>query len=178
LRWISACLGIALLACAGVPTKPARIAHTCANVPAQGGSSSRAYIELASVKKRDLPRSLAKLKQEPVDAQQVTGVLAEHETPVALRWDRCLDSKCELKLNRTLLIAAYLPARESEPIRIDIMIREGVGEHASVYNERVETRDQQPVTFDEHGERSVMVATPYLLAGDSDLQRLIDCKKP
>jgi hypothetical protein len=176
LRWILACLFA--VGCAGVPTKPARIAHTCANLPGPAGSFARAYIELASVKKRDLPRSLAKLKQEPVLAQEVTGVLAEHETPVALRWDRCLDSKCELKLSRTLLIAAYLPARVSEPIRIDVMIREGIGEHASVYNERVETRDQQPVTFDEHGERSLMVATPYLLAAEGDLQQLIRCKKP
>jgi hypothetical protein len=166
-----------MLGCAGVPTKPARIAHDCPDVPTRHAVFEHAYIELASVKKADLPRSLAKLKQQPVEAQQVTGVLAEHETPVALSWDRCLDRKCELKLSRTLLVAAYLPSRASDPVRIDIMIREGVGEHASVYNERVETRDQQPATFDEHGERSVMIATPYLLANAADAQRLAACKQ-
>jgi hypothetical protein len=175
LRWIVACC--LLLGCAGVPTKPARIAHSCPNVPSHGDSFRSAYIELASVKRGDLPRSLAKLKQEPVLAQQVTGVLAEHETPVALTWDRCLDRHCKTKLKRTLLIAAYLPSRPGEAIRIDVMIREGVGEHASVYNERVETRDQTPVSFDEHGDRSRMVATPYLLSGEADVQRLAACKQ-
>ncbi len=176
MRWILACA--CMLGCAGVPTTPARIAQTCPNVPGPGGELQRAYIELASVKKSDLPRSLSKLKLEPVDAQQVTGVVAEDQTPVALTWDRCLDRKCELKLNRTLLVTGYLPATRSEPVRIEVMIREGVGEHASVYIERVETRDQQPVSFDEHGERSVMVATPYLISSDRDLEQLIACKKP
>lgn len=176
MRWILAC--VCLLGCAGVPTRPARIAQSCAGVPAQQAGVRRAYIELASIKKRDLPRSLQKLKNEPVDAQQVTGVLAEDQTPVALSWDRCLDEHCELKLSRTLLVAAYLPATARETVRIDVMIREGVGEHASVYNESVETRDQQPASFEEHGERSVMVATPYLLADDADLERLKLCKAP
>ncbi|HEX5658657.1 MAG TPA: hypothetical protein VFX59_15755 [Polyangiales bacterium] len=175
MRWILVCFG--MLGCAGVATKPARIAHSCPNLPARG-ALSRAYIELASVRKRDLPRSLAKLKQQPIDVQQVTGLVAEDQSPVALDWDRCLDSKCELKLSRTLLVTGYLPERVGEPVRIEVMIREGVGEHASVYIERVETRDQQPVAFDEHGDRSLMVATPYLIAGDNDLQQLIACKKP
>jgi hypothetical protein len=178
LRWILACA--CMLGCAGVPTKPARIAHSCPNVPASGKRAAfqRAYIELASVKKGDLPRSLATLKRESVQAQQVTGVLAGHEEPVALSWDRCLDRKCELKLSRTLLVTANLPARASDLVRIEVLIREGIGEHASVYTERVETHDQQPVTFDEHGERSVMVATPYLLASEDDVQKLAACKQP
>lgn len=176
MRWIPACC-LLMIGCAGVPTRAARIAHSCPGVPSRADRFHGAYIELASVKRGDLPRSLAKLKQEPVQVQQVTGVLAEHETPVALEWDRCLDSKCETNLKRTLLITASLPTRQGEAIGIDVMIREGVGEHASVYNERVETRDQAPVSFDEHGDRSRMVATPYLLSGDLDVKRLTACKQ-
>jgi hypothetical protein len=177
LRWIVLAYA-SMLGCAGVPTKPARIAQTCPAIPSQGANVGRAYIELASVKKGDLPRSLAKLKTQSVQAQQVTGVLAEDQTPVALTWDRCLDSKCELKLARTLLVSAYLPTRASDVIQIEVMIREGIGEHASVYLERVETRNQEPVSFDEHGDRSRMVATPYLLSSDADARRLIACKQP
>ncbi|HEY6880896.1 MAG TPA: hypothetical protein VI299_22885 [Polyangiales bacterium] len=177
MRWILACA--LLFGCAGIPTKSARIAHSCSALPAQNTGFARAYIELASVKKGDLPRSLAKLKQEPIQVQQeVTGVLVEHETPVALPWDRCLDAKCEYKLARTLLITAYLPKTTQEPVHLEIMIREGVGEHASLFTERVDTYNQQPARLDEHGDRSWLIATPYLLSNDADVQRLIACKQP
>jgi hypothetical protein len=177
------CLAVLMLVgCAhGPAASPARIAHSCPAVPAQRavarGTFPRAFIELASVKKRALPRQLGKLKQEAVEAQGVMGVLAEHEVPVPLSWDRCLDRKCELKLKRTLLVSAFLPSRASEPVRVEVMIREGTGEHASLYKEELETRDQQAATVDEHGEGTVLVITPYLLSSDADAQALIACKR-
>jgi len=177
LRWFV--LACALVTgCASVKTTPSRIAHVCSALPAQRDAQfQRAYLEIASVKKRDLP-ALKKLAQQSVPAIGVTGVVAEHETPVALEWDRCLDNECKLKLHRTLLIAAYLPPSASEAMRIDVLIREGVGEHASVYSERVETRDQHAATIDEHGDHSLLVITPYLLGDDRDVQNLLACKQP
>jgi hypothetical protein len=178
-RWLAL---LTLAACAHGPApQSARIAQSCPALPARRamarGTFPRAFIELASVKKGELPRSLSKLKQQPVEAQGVTGVVAEHEVPVPVSWDRCLDRKCELKLKRTLLVSAFLPSRASEPVRVEVMIREGTGEHASLYKEELETRDQQAAAVDEHAEGTMLVVTPYLLSSDADAQALIACKR-
>lgn len=171
-----------LCACAhGGALNQAQLAQRCPALPAravaEGGNFQRAFLEFASVKKGELPDPLAELSQEPVPAYAVGGALAEHETPLTLDWDRCLDARCELKLRRTLMIAADLPRSAADPIGISVHIREHNGDEVSVYAEHGETRNQRPLALDEHGERTMLVVTPYLISNDADLKTLLACKQ-
>jgi hypothetical protein len=181
-RSLPAILAVMLTACAhagSAVSQEAWLAQPCPAIPSRPVRSGfkRAFLELASVHESDLPRRMEQLGREPIRSRAVGGMLSEHEAPLAIDWDRCLDARCELKLSRKLMIAAELPQHVDEPVRISVHIREHNGSDVSVYAEHAETRNQRAVAIDDHGDRTRLVVTPYLLSDDADAQALLMCKK-
>jgi len=181
----SGCAGTAPAASsANDPSRKALISQACAGVPGAqpkpGEVYERALIELAHVAVA-VPRPVGSwLRNRPVSVDRVAQVLVRSGIPVIIPWNTCVDDACRVEKHGQMTITAQLPSRSEDAAHFTLQLdrdqaASGVPESMNL---QVSNQDASVLDFSEvpSANSPSIVMTPYLIGGDEDLQRLLQCK--
>jgi len=181
----SGCAGTAPAASsANAPSRKALVSQTCAGVPGAQPRPGEVYdlalIEVAHVADA-IPRPIGSwLRDHPVSADRVAQVLVRSGIPVSIPWNTCVDDACRVEKHGQLTITAQLPSRSDDAAHFTLQLDrdQAASRGPESMNLQVSNQEASVLEFSDIPSASSpsIVMTPYLIGGDEDLQRLLQCK--